>query len=108
MADDDETTATAATAVTFRENHLVRLRGFNHIALDGKLVRIGSNIKEATGKFGVVFLDDHARPPVPVIPARGMLISPDHFIHACEYCAVAASAAVDGGRLQMCGRCTRR
>ena len=68
MADDGD--ATATTAVTFRVNHLVRLRGFNHIALDGKLVRIKTNINEATGKFGVIFLDDHARPPVPVVPAR--------------------------------------
>ena len=106
MADnDDATVTTAATAVTFRINHLVRLRGFNHIALDGKLVRIKKDIVEASGKFGVVFLDDHARPPVPVVPARQMMIAPEHFIHACEYCLVAASPTVDGGRLQMCGRC---
>ena len=105
MADDDENATTTATAVTFRRCHLVRLRGFNHIALDGKLVRIKTNINKATGKFEVAFLDDHARPPVPVVPARRMMISPEHFIHACEYCLVAASPTVDGGRLQMCGRC---
>jgi hypothetical protein len=46
MADDDDenATATASKAVTFRINHLVRLRGFNHLALDGKLVRIDSNV----------------------------------------------------------------
>ena len=92
MADDDDEATTAATTVTFRINHLVRLRGFNHHALDGKLVRIMTNIIEATGKFEVAFLDDHARPPVPVVPTRGMLIAPEHFIHACEYCLVAASA----------------
>jgi len=51
MADDDATTTTAAKAVTFRINHLARLRGFNHIALDGKLVRIKSDINETSGKF---------------------------------------------------------
>ena len=100
MADDATT-----TTVTFRRNHLVRLRGFNHNALDDKLVRIASKLKEATGKFDVVFLDDQARPPVPVVPARRMPITPEHFIHTCEYCLVAASAAVNGGRLEMCGRC---
>jgi len=101
MANDDTTTAT----VTFRRNHLVRLRGFNHTALDGKLVRIKSEVNEVNSKFEVAFLDDQARPPVPVIPARRMLIKPDNMRHACEFCLVAASAAVDGGRLQMCGRC---
>ena len=106
MADDDVVVgATTATPVTFRPNHLVRLRGFNHHALDGKLIRIATYINEATGKFEVAFLDDQTRPPVPVVPARRMLIAPEHFIHACEYCLVAASPTVDGGRLQMCGRC---
>ena len=99
MADDD-----ATTTVTFRRNHLVRLRRFNHVVLDGKLVRIKSNNDEATGKFEVAFLDDQARPPVPLVPARRMPIAPEHFIHACEFCLVVAPAA-DGGKLQMCGRC---
>jgi hypothetical protein len=51
MADDgDATTA----AVTFRLKHLVRLRGFNHAALDDKLVRIQTDFaSHARGKFGV-------------------------------------------------------
>jgi hypothetical protein len=56
MADDEATTTTAATPVTFRLNHLVRLHGFNHIALDGKLVRIVTNINEATD-------DEESDPP---------------------------------------------
>jgi len=102
MTDDD---ATATTTVTFRRNHLVRLRGFDHAALDGKLGRIENRFDEATGKFVVAFLDDQARPPAPLVPARQMWIRPDNMRHACEYCLVVASAAVDGGRLQMCGRC---
>ena len=101
----DEATTSAAAPVTFRFNHLVRLRGFNHIALDGKLVRIESNIIEETGKFGVIFLDDRARPPVPVFPHKLMWIAPVNLLHACEFCLVAASSTVDGGRLQMCGQC---
>jgi len=38
MADDDA--ATAAMTVTFRANHLIQLRAFNHVALDVKLVRV--------------------------------------------------------------------
>jgi len=95
----------ATTTVTFRRNHLVRLRGFHHAALDGKLVRIKTNIDEESGKFVVDFLDDQARPPAPLAPARRMQIKPENMRHACEYCLVVASAAVDGGRLQMCGRC---
>ena len=95
MADD-------ATTTTFRRNHLVRLRGFNHAALDGKLVRVGTNLRERDGKHGVVFLDDTARPPVPVLPERRMLIQPEHMRHACEYCLVVAA---DGVKLHMCGRC---
>jgi hypothetical protein len=101
MADD----ATTPTTVTFRRNHLVRLHGFDHAALDGKLVRIESHVDDATGKFEVAFLNDQARPPIPLVPARRMLIKPEHFSHACEYCLAVGSAAVDGGRLQMCGRC---
>ena len=63
MADD------AATMTTFRPNHLVRLHGFNHAALDGKLVRVGTPLGEEDGKHGVDFLDDRARPPVPTVPA---------------------------------------
>ena len=103
MADDDATTTTTTTTVTFRLNHLVRLRGFDHAALDGKLVRIKSTLDEASGKFEVTFLDDQARPPVPIVPGRRMKIKPEHFKHACEYCLVASAA--DGERLQMCGRC---
>ena len=54
MADDDDVAPTTAMAITFRFHHLVRLRGFNHNALDGKLVRIETHMNEATGKFGVV------------------------------------------------------
>ena len=78
MADDE---ATTVRPVTFRENHLVRLRGFNHAALDGKLVQV-RYFDESTCKFGVVFLDDQARPPIPVIPRRVMKIKPEHFTHA--------------------------
>ena len=49
MADDNVTT----TTVTFRLNHLVRLRGFNHVAFDGQLCRIESKVDEATGKFSI-------------------------------------------------------
>ena len=72
-------------------------------ALNGKLVRIDSNINEATGRFEVVWLNDQARPPVPVVPARRMTIKSEHFKHACEYCLVASAA--EGEKLQMCGRC---
>ena len=39
MADDDKKETTKTTA-TFRFNHLVRWRGFNHAALDNKLARV--------------------------------------------------------------------
>ena len=87
---------------TIRQNHLVRLRGCNHAALDGELVRVATNLNTATGKHGVDFLDDRARPPVPVVPARGMSIQPEHMRHVCEFCLVEAA---DGVTLQMCGRC---
>jgi len=97
MADD------VATTVTFRVNHLVRLHGLkNQVALNGTLVRIVSDFKEATKKFEVVLLDDRARPPVPAVPARRMAVKPEHFNHACECCLVVAP---EGERLQICGRC---
>ena len=89
--------------VTFRRNHLVRLHGLRTAALNGKLVRIDSNINKATGRFEVVCLNDQANPPVPVVPARRITIKPEHFQHACEYCLVASAA--EGEKLQMCGRC---
>ena len=36
-----------ASMVTFRRNHLVRLRGLTTSALNGKLVRIKTNVDEA-------------------------------------------------------------
>jgi len=100
MADDEATTTTA-----FRINHLVRLHGLKNNVLNGKLIRVETAIDGATGRIGVVLLDDQTRPPVPAFPARRMSVKPDNMRHACEYCLVVASAAVDGGRLQMCGRC---
>jgi hypothetical protein len=79
------------------------LHSLRTAALNGKLVRIDSNINEATGRFEVVWLNDQARPPVPVVPARRMTIKSEHFKHACEYCLVASAA--EGEKLQMCGRC---
>ena len=94
----DETT----TTTKFRRNHLVRLCGFNHAALDGKLARVDSSKNEANGKHAVVLLDDRARPPVPLVPLRWMPINPGHMRHAREYCLVVAAEEV---KLQMCGRC---
>jgi len=83
--------------------HLARLRGFNHAALDGKLVRIESHRNEESGKYTVVFLDDRARPLVPVVPARRMPVKPENMRHACEFCLMAAS---EGSKLQqLCGLC---
>ena len=90
---------------TFRMNHLVRLRGFNHAALDSKLARVTSLVVEANGKFEVAFLDDSARPPVPTVPARSLQVKPEHMGFACEYCLVTAAAAEGGDKLQMCGKC---
>jgi len=72
--------------MAFSLNHLARLRGFNHAALDNKLVRIESKINNETRKFTVVFLNEEARPPVPVLPARRMHMKPDNLCHACEFC----------------------
>ena len=52
----------------FRYGHLVRLRGFNHEALDGKLARVDSHHKSETGKNLVEFLSDAVHPPVPLNP----------------------------------------
>ena len=96
MADDAMTT-------TIRPNHLIRLHGFNHVALDCKLVRVETNLREQDGKHGVEFLDDTVRPPVPVVPMRRMFIQPERMQqHACEYCLLVAA---EGVKLQICGRC---
>ena len=58
MADNDA--ATTATAVTFRRNHLVRLRGFNHHALDGKLVRIDERSLVADARHALGLLQSRA------------------------------------------------
>ena len=39
---------------------------------------------------------------MPTVPARRMLVQPEHMRHACEYCLVVAA---EGEKLQMCGRC---
>jgi len=99
-ANDD---ATMTATATFRINQLVRLGGFHKTGkLDGKLVRVQSDIIAATGKFKVGVIDDRARPPRFVVPAQQMLIKPENMFHACEYCC---ATAAEGGKLLMCGRC---
>ena len=83
----------------FRYGHLVRLRGFDHDAFDGKLVRVVDMVDEATGKNQILFLDETVRPPVPVIPLRVLMVQPQLMQHACEHCLVASAT------LQMCGKC---
>ena len=91
MADDE------ATTVTFRRNHLVRLRGLTSAALNGKLARIEIPLGDAGHRLVVTLLDDRPRPPVPAVPARQMAIKPANMRHACEYCLVAAP---EGEQLQ--------
>ena len=85
----------------FRQNHLVRLCGFGHIALDGKLGRVESNINTTAEKVRVEFLDG-AHPPEAVVPARSMQVRPENVRHACEHCLVAEEGDT---KLLICGRC---
>ena len=49
---------------------MVRLCGFNHLALDDKLGRVKwIDVHPVTGKSEVVLLDSTARSPVPVKPS---------------------------------------
>ena len=88
MANDATTTTKAAT---FGRNHLVRLRGMTQAAFNGKLVRIEADIDKARELMEVVLLDDRARPAVPAVPERRLVIKPNNMRHACEYCLVAVA-----------------
>jgi MYND finger len=84
----------------FRAHHLVRLWGFNHPALDDKLARIDCDFRDPS-VLHVVFLDDSACPPAPLVPPKLMRVKPEHMRHACEYCLVAPTER----KLMLCGKC---
>jgi hypothetical protein len=57
-------TIQSTKTISFRRGHLVRLRDFNHTALDEKLARVKSTSSVTGNQFAIEFLDDSVRPPV--------------------------------------------
>ena len=94
--------AEKTTTPNFRPGHLVRLYGFKHAVLDGKLVRVRTYIRQSDSKHKVDFLTDTARPPIPAVPLRWMDVKSEHMQHVCEYCL---AVAAEGVKLQICGKC---
>jgi len=68
---------------------MVRLCGFNHPGLDGKLARVASK-DPSSGKATVEMIDEKDT-RTPTTKKQAMACKPDNLVHACLRCHVAAT-----------------